>query len=135
MINLSSSGWRSGLREWILQRFTGIYIFLYFLFIALFVFLNNGFDYSIWINLFSSFYFKIFTLLFVFSIVLHSNIGLGIVLTDYIQNTILRLIVDFIINLILLAYIFFIMQTLWGFKLTYLNIRSMLLLLAQVELE
>ena len=116
MIILSSSGWKSGLREWILQRFTGIYIFLYFLFVALFLFFNGGFNYSVWISLFASFYFKIFTVLFIFSIVLHSNIGLSIVITDYIKNTLLRLTVDFIINLILLAYVFFIMQTLWGFK-------------------
>lgn len=116
MISLSSSGWKSGLREWILQRFTGIYIFLYFFFIVFFLSFNGGFNYPVWIGLFTSFYFKIFTVLFIFSIVLHSNIGLSIILTDYIKNTVLRLTIDFVINLILLAYVFFIMQTLWGFK-------------------
>ena len=116
MIMLSNSGWKSGLREWILQRFTGLYIFLYFLFLVFFLFSSGGFNYVVWTNLFTSFYFKIFTVLFVFSVALHSHIGVGVVVTDYIKNTILRLSVDFIINLFLLGYIFFIMQTLWGSK-------------------
>jgi len=116
MIILSNSGWKSGLREWILQRFTGLYIFLYSLFIAFFLFSNNEVNYVVWTNLFASSYFKIFTILFIFNIALHSHIGVGIVITDYIKNIFFKLFIDFFINLILLAYIFFIMQILWGFK-------------------
>lgn len=116
MIIMTSSGWKSGLREWILQRFTGIYVAFYFLFVVFYLFILGGFSYSNWIFLFSSFYFKLVTIVFTFSLVLHLNIGMGIILSDYIKNAILRLILDFSVNIILLAYIFCIMQILWGFK-------------------
>lgn len=116
MIILSSSGWKSGLREWILQRFTGLFILFYFFFLLFYLFFNGGFTYLNWINLFSSFYFKIITVLFVFNIVLHLGIGMSVVLTDYVNNTILRVLIDFIVNIVLLSYVFCIMQILWGFK-------------------
>lgn len=116
MITLSNIGWKSGLREWILQRFTGIYIAIYFLFISFYLLANGGITYINWHTLFSSFYFKIATLTFVFNIVLHLSIGMSIILTDYVKNTILRVVMDFVINLILLSYIFSIMQILWSLK-------------------
>ncbi|HIH2762275.1 MAG TPA: succinate dehydrogenase, hydrophobic membrane anchor protein [Candidatus Azoamicus sp.] len=116
MITLTNSGWNSGLREWVLQRFTALYMSVYILFLVFYFCLFNGVDYNNWFNLFNSFYFKIFTILFVFSLVLHASIGMCIVLTDYIKNSFLRVFLDFMINLILLSYIFCIMQILWGFK-------------------
>lgn len=116
MIILSNSGWKSGLREWVLQRFTGLYIGVFFLYIFIYFCFNNEFTYYSYVNLFSFFYFKILSILFVFSIVLHSSIGVGIIITDYIRPTFLRVFLDFIVNIVLLSYIFFIMQILWGFK-------------------
>lgn len=116
MITLSNIGWKSGLREWILQRLTGIYIAAYFIFIFIYLYLNNGFNYQNLQILFDTFYFKITTLLFVFNTILHLSIGMSIIITDYIKNTILRIVIDFIINLISLSYIFCIMQILWGLK-------------------
>lgn len=116
MIILSNIGWKSGLREWILQRFTGIYIAIYFIFIFFYLLINDKITFLSWNILFSSFYFKIATLILVFNIVLHLSIGMSIIVTDYIKNTILRIITDFIINLILLSYIFCIMQILWSLK-------------------
>ncbi|HIH2762281.1 MAG TPA: succinate dehydrogenase, hydrophobic membrane anchor protein [Candidatus Azoamicus sp.] len=86
MISFTQSGWNSGLKEWVLQRVTAIYISSYCLFIFFYLFFFNGLDYINWFNLFNSFYFKIFTILFVFSLVLHASIGMGIVLTDYIKK-------------------------------------------------
>lgn len=115
MITLSNSGIKSGLREWILQRFTGICIGLYFVFLFFFFKFNGEINYLVFSNLFSCFYFKIISILFVFSLVLHSSIGIGIILTDYIKLAFLRVILDFLFNLVLLSYVFFIMQILWSF--------------------
>lgn len=116
MIILSNSGMKSGLREWILQRFTAIYIGFYFLFLFFSLKLNGEVTYLVFYDLFSCFYFKVFSILFVFSLVLHASIGIGIVVTDYIKGTFLRVFLDFFINFVLLSYVFFIMQILWGFK-------------------
>jgi succinate dehydrogenase / fumarate reductase membrane anchor subunit len=116
MITLTNSGWNSGLRDWVIQRLTAVYISLYSLFIFFNLYFFNEFDYISWLNLFNSFFFKIITVLFVFSLILHASIGVSIIITDYIKNTFFRVFLDFFINLMLLSYIFCIMQILWGFK-------------------
>lgn len=116
MISLSNSGWKSGLREWILQRFTGVYIGFYFLFLFFYFYFKVEFTYLSFINLFSISYFKIFSILLIFSIALHSSIGVGIIITDYVKSTFFRVMIDFLVNIVLLSYIFFVMQILWGFK-------------------
>lgn len=116
MIILTSSGWKSGLREWTLQRFTGVFVAFYFIFVAVYFCILGDVSYSHFTTLFSSFCFKLVTLVFMFSLVLHLNIGMGVILSDYVKVTIVRASLDFIVNLILLAYIFSIMQILWGFK-------------------
>jgi len=116
MITLTNSGWNSGLREWLLQRLTALYMSLYVLFMFFYLYFFSAFDYISCLNLFNSFYFKIISILFIFSLVLHASIGMSIVFTDYIKNTFLRIFLDFFINLILLSYLFCIMQILWGFK-------------------
>lgn len=114
MININNSGWNSGLKEWVLQRISGIFIIVYFIYIFMYFFLNDGLNYYNLSNLFSGFYFKIFTVLFSFSLAIHSSIGITIVLTDYIKNNFFRFIFEIIINLLLLFYIFCVMQILWG---------------------
>ena len=114
MINLTNSGWNSGLREWIIQRFTGIYISVYFS-VILYFFLFNDISYFLFYGLFNSFVFKIFTILLVFSLVLHAGIGLSIILNDYIKNNFFRIFLDFLVNIILLSYILVVMQILWSF--------------------
>jgi succinate dehydrogenase / fumarate reductase membrane anchor subunit len=116
MITLINSGWKSGLQDWILQRFTAIYIFLYLLFFSCYLFSFDKIDYHIWSVLFNSFLLKISTLVFIFSLVLHASIGINIILTDYVKQSYLRIILDFSVNIILLSYIFCIMQILWSVK-------------------
>ena len=115
MIILSNVGWKSGLREWILQRFTAFYMTIYFIFIFVFI-MSYGFSFKSLSLLFYSFYFKLFTILLVFNLVLHCSIGMSIIINDYIKNTTFRIILDFLINSVLLMYIFFIMQILWSLK-------------------
>ncbi|HFL8819459.1 MAG TPA: succinate dehydrogenase, hydrophobic membrane anchor protein [Candidatus Azoamicus sp. OHIO2] len=112
---LSNSGWRSGLRDWVVQRFTGLYIFFYSLFIICYLIIFK-FEYCTLSLLFQSFFFKIFTILFVFSLVMHVSLGMSIILTDYIKQTFLRIVLDFMINVILLSYVFCVIQILWSFK-------------------
>ena len=114
MINISSSGWASGLKEWLLQRISGLFILFYFLYVTFYFFSLGEINYTNFLNLFSGFYFKIFTILFSFSLAIHSSIGINIVLTDYIKNNFLRFILESFVNLLLLFYIFCIMQILWG---------------------
>lgn len=114
MINISNSGWSSGLRDWVLQRVSGVIILVYFSYLLFYIFFTDGLTYSNFLSLFSSFYFRIFTILFSFSLAIHSSIGITIVLTDYIKNNFLRFLFETFVNLLLLFYIFCVMQILWG---------------------
>lgn len=115
MIRINDSGWRSGLKDWVLHRFSGVFIAFYLVFIFFYLFVN-GFSYDSWSYLFECFYFKIITVLFFFNLAMHSSIGIGIVLTDYIKNTVFRVFLEVLVNFLLLSYIFCIMQILWGSK-------------------
>ncbi|HFL8824302.1 MAG TPA: succinate dehydrogenase, hydrophobic membrane anchor protein [Candidatus Azoamicus sp. OHIO1] len=115
MIRINDSGWRSGLKDWVLHRVSGLFIVIYFVFLLIYLHVN-GLNYDSWYFLFSCFYFKIATVLFSFNLAIHSSIGIGIVLTDYIKNTLLRLLLELSVNFLLLSYIFCIMQILWGSK-------------------
>ena len=66
MIILSNSGFKSGLREWILQRFSGVVVGSYFLFLLFFFKIGNDITYDSFLSLFSCFYFKLFSILFVY---------------------------------------------------------------------
>ncbi len=114
MINISNSGWASGLKDWLLQRVSGIVIFIYIFYVLFYFFINNGFTYLNFSNLFSGFYFKIFTILFSLNLAIHVSIGITIVLTDYVKNNFLRFFFETLVNLSLLFYVFCIMQVLWG---------------------
>lgn len=115
MISISNSGWQSGVRDWLLQRLSGAFICIYFFFIISYLYFNGGLTYSNWNFLFSCFYFKIVTILFIFNLSMHSSIGMTVVLTDYVKNALICIMLEVFMNLVLLSYIFSIMQVLWGF--------------------
>ncbi len=116
MIMLINNGWNSGLREWLLQRLTAVYMIFYIIFLLFFFIFHDNIDYFSIKLLFTSFIFKIFTLLFIFNLVLHASIGINIIINDYIKENFTRTILDFITNSILISYIFYIMQILWSLK-------------------
>ena len=112
MIDFSNYGQKSGLREWVFQRVSSVYILFYFLFFFLYIFFNNGFTFENMYFLFSNFYFKLLTILAIFSLSIHSSIGVGIILSDYIKNYFLRLFLEVSVNISLIFYIFYVMQVL-----------------------
>ena len=84
MVTAATSFSRSGLSDWIIQRFTAILLAAYTVFIVGFLVLNPNMDYATWQGLFSQLWVRIFSFATLLSIVAHGWIGLWIVLTDYI---------------------------------------------------
>lgn len=80
-----------GLRAWLLQRFTAIYLAVYFL-TVLVVFLTHGdWDYAAWRAWMSQPLMSVTTVLFVLAVLLHVWVGVRDVLIDYIHAAWLRL--------------------------------------------
>ncbi len=113
MKNATALG-RSGVQDWLWQRISAIILASYFLFITYFFITHSHIDYSLLKNLFSDVKIKIFSLFFLLSFLIHAWIGLWTVATDYLKNTVVRLLFEVTVILILIGVLFWGAIILWG---------------------
>ena len=121
MVTSVTSFGRSGLYDWLLQRFTAVVLLTYVLWVGSFLLLHPGLDYLSWRAYFDNTAMKIFSLLALLSLVVHAWIGLWSVSTDYItvrmlgpRATGLRLLFQGGYAVLLFAYLVWGVQILWG---------------------
>ena len=81
-----------GMRAWLLQRLTAIYIAVYLLALIAWVVTNIPVNYSIWISLFSHPIIIITTVIFYLSILIHAWVGVRDIMVDYIKPTSVRFV-------------------------------------------
>lgn len=81
-----------GMRAWLLQRLTAIYIAVYSLALIAWVVTNIPVNYSIWISLFSHPIIIITTVIFYLSILIHAWVGVRDIMVDYIKPTSVRFV-------------------------------------------
>ena len=120
MVTQVTSFGRSGLSDWLLQRFTAVILLAYFVFIVGFLVCNDGVTYEEWKALFSSTWMGVFTSLTILAVVAHAWIGLWAVSTDYMTTrtmgakaTVVRMSFQAGYSLILFYYL------VWGFKILW----------------
>lgn len=120
MVTQVTSFGRSGVSDWLLQRFTAVILLAYTLYIVGFLVCNGSVSYNEWKALFSTTWMAAFTSLTILSIVAHAWIGLWAVSTDYMttrmmgaKGTVLRLGFQATYSLILFYYL------VWGFKILW----------------
>ena len=93
--------WRAqGMRTWLLQRMTAVYIALYIIVAAVFLLPAMPMTYSEWRGVFSSPFANIATLLFIYALLAHAWVGVRDILIDYIHNLSLRFILMSILGLL-----------------------------------
>ncbi|TCK18400.1 succinate dehydrogenase / fumarate reductase membrane anchor subunit [Thiogranum longum] len=80
-----------GLRAWLLQRFTAIYLAIYFVSVLTVFFTRDNWDYVQWHSWLSQPLMGISTVLFLLAVLLHVWVGVRDVLIDYIHVAWLRL--------------------------------------------
>lgn len=121
MVTAVTSFGRSGLSDWIIQRFSAVVLAAYTVFIVAFIFMTPDLDYAQWSNLFSQLWVRIFSFLALVSIAAHGWIGLWVVLTDYVTSRvmggkamIIRMFVLTIYALVTVAYLIWGVEVLWG---------------------
>jgi succinate dehydrogenase / fumarate reductase membrane anchor subunit len=93
----------SGLKAWVLQRATAIYIGLFTLYLLVVMLFAAPADYAAWRGWFASPVMGIATLVFIVSILLHAWVGVRDVVIDYVWNTAARVTVLALVALVLLA--------------------------------
>lgn len=101
-----------GLRAWLLQRFTAVYLAVYFL-TVLFLYLARGdWDYAAWRGWMGQPLMGVSTILFALAVLLHVWVGVRDVLIDYIHAAWLRLMFMAGTALLLLGSLLWILRAL-----------------------
>ncbi len=121
MVTAATSFGRSGLSDWLIQRFTAIILGAYTLFIVGYLLMNPDLTYAQWSELFSQPWMRIFSLIALVSIVPHGWIGLWVVLTDYVTARLMgsaalpiRIIVLTIYAVVNAVFVVWGVEILWG---------------------
>lgn len=121
MVRAATSFGRSGVSDWIVQRFSAVILAAYTIFLVGYLMLNPGIDYATWHQLFSCTAMRIFTLLALLSVAAHGWIGLWAVITDYLTERVLgckalplRMFILATYAIVTFAYVAWGIQILWG---------------------
>lgn len=114
MVSNASALGRNGIHDWLLLRAAAMVMTLYVLYILGFIVMSGTLTYDIWRGFFASNFTKVFTLLTLFSILVHGWIGMWQVLTDYIKPLALRMMLQLVIVLALLVYAIYGTVVVWG---------------------
>lgn len=81
-----------GMRAWLLQRLTAVYIAVYALALMIWVVTNFPLGYTSWFNLFSHPIILIATIIFYLSLFTHAWVGVRDIMVDYVKPGSLRFI-------------------------------------------
>ncbi len=83
--------WRAqGMRTWLLQRLTAVYLLLYGIFFGIYISLSSVQDFESWRALFTHPISNIATAVFFYSILYHAWVGIRDILIDYVPVAYLR---------------------------------------------
>ena len=105
---------RSGLSDWLIQRFSAVVLAAYTVFILVFLVASPELTYNQWAMLFSHTTMKIFTLLAILSLVGHAWVGLWTVATDYLKPLAIRFLFLAVVAITLFVYLIVTITALWG---------------------
>jgi succinate dehydrogenase / fumarate reductase membrane anchor subunit len=122
MVSNVTSFSRSGLADWVIQRFSAIILTVYSVGILAFLLLNPDLQYAQWQALFNATWMRVTSLLAVVAICAHAWIGMWTVATDYLTEdalgsnaTGIRLTFQAVCVIVIFTYLVWGVQILWGF--------------------
>ena len=114
MVSNASALGRNGVHDFILVRATAIVLTLYIIYMVGFFAIHGEVTWEIWSGFFASAFTKVFTLLALFSILIHAWIGMWQVLTDYVKPLAVRLVLQLAIVVVLAVYVIYGFVVVWG---------------------
>lgn len=114
MVTNQASIKRNGIQDYVSLRATAAVIFAFTLYMAWFFISTEEITFVAWHGLFSGLVMKVFTMATLVSIMIHVRIGLWQVLTDYVKASSVRMVVQWVLNLIAFAYVLVGLFVLWG---------------------
>jgi len=114
MVNRLVVGAHYGLRDWLFQRLTAVFMIIYVAVFFVLVVSGPALDFATWRMIFTPQWMKFATLLFLFSLYLHAWIGVRDIVMDYIKHAGLRLALYSVFVAALLVYAAWSVRILWG---------------------
>jgi len=121
MLTQATSFSRSGVSDWIIQRVSAVILAIYTLFVLAYLVTHPGMGYQEWRSLFDQNWMRVFTVLALASTCAHAWIGMWTIGTDYIREHYfgasangVRFVYQVVCILILLTYLIWGVQILWG---------------------
>lgn len=103
-----------GLKDWLAQRVTALVMAIYTMMFAGILLICPPQHYGDWRALFASQWLRIATFLFFVSLFWHAWIGMRDILMDYIKPTAIRLGLEIVVAVVLVAYAGWAIQILWS---------------------
>ena len=103
-----------GLRDWLYQRMSAVFMAIYVIGLFIYFILHSDFTYYDWHSLFAQWWVKIATILFFLSILVHAWVGMWTIFTDYITCSVVRLILNTVIFFGLAGCLLATLLILWG---------------------
>lgn len=104
----------NGLKDWLIQRVTAIFLAGYTLFLWGYFLSHPHMTFAVWYQLFQNPMMKIMTLMALGGLFLHAWIGIWTVTTDYLKLTVLRLFIQMSVLFLLITQFIWGMIILWG---------------------
>lgn len=103
-----------GIRDWVVQRATAVYLAGYIFFLIYFWLTHTDWSATQWQEMFSSLTVRVSTLLALFALLVHSWIGVWTIITDYVHAYCIRVALLSIVAFCLLGYLSWGLCILWG---------------------
>ncbi len=114
MVNNIATVGRSGVHDFILIRASAIILALYTFLVLGFFLITPEVTFDVWQGFIACLPVKIFTVLALFSLVIHAWIGVWQVLSDYVKPAFLRGSLQFFFAVTLLTYLVAGLLIVWG---------------------
>ena len=114
MVNRVIVGAHYGLKDWLAQRVTAVVMAVYVIWMLGVLLIGCPNDFASWRGIFAHPGVKAWTFVFIVSLFWHAWVGLRDILMDYIQSTGLRLMLQVLVIVALVAYAGWAVQILWS---------------------
>jgi succinate dehydrogenase / fumarate reductase membrane anchor subunit len=114
MVGRTVVGAHYGWLDWLAQRITAVVIVVYLLLLLVLLVYHGGMDAALWRSLFAGTTFRIATFVFGIAVLWHAWIGARDIWMDYVKPAGLRLAVEVLTVVTLVAYAGWLVMILWG---------------------
>ena len=107
-------GVNQGLRDWLLQRMSAVFMAIYVIVLFVFLAMHSDLSYNTWHHLFAQLWVKAATILFFLLLLIHAWVGMWTIFTDYVTCSAGRLVLHTVVLFALAGFFFATLLILWG---------------------